>query len=148
MPLMTERENAFPLDFYVDDPSPHPWKFRPQGYLVVILSDADEGHRAEAALVAAGFASRDVKVYAGTQILANYQVYAERRSVTDKVAASVVDDSEGRELYLELAREGRSALWLRLPVEDDVAKALRVLADFSYLHARHYGSETATDFHV
>ena len=53
------------MDFYVDDPSPRPWKFRPEGYLVVILYDADEGQRSEAALVARGFAPRDIKVYTG-----------------------------------------------------------------------------------
>ena len=41
---MDEPENAFPMDFYAEDPSPRPWKFRPEGYLVVILSDADEAN--------------------------------------------------------------------------------------------------------
>ncbi len=69
---MDEGETAFPMDFYVEDPSPRPWKFRPEGYLVVILSDGDEGQRAEAALVANGFIPRDIKVYTSKQILANY----------------------------------------------------------------------------
>ena len=62
---MDEDANTFPMDFYVEDPSPRPWKFRPEGYLVVILSDAEEGRSAEGALVAGGFAPRDVKVYTG-----------------------------------------------------------------------------------
>jgi hypothetical protein len=60
----------------------------------------------------------------------------------------MADDVEGRELYLGYAREDRSALWLRLPDETDVPKALRVLADYDYLHRRYYGSEQQTDFHV
>jgi hypothetical protein len=68
--------------------------------LVVILSDAEEGQRAEGALVAGGFAPRDVKVYTGRQILENYEVYATRRNITDRLAGSVIDDAEGRELYL------------------------------------------------
>ena len=100
---MDEHENAFPMDFYVRDPSPRPWKFRPKGYLVVILSDAEEGQRAEADLVSNGFAPRDVKLYTGKQILENYEVYAARRNTTDKVVGSVVDDSDGRELYLDYA---------------------------------------------
>ena len=71
-----------------------------------------------------------------------------RRTITDKVAGSVVDDSEGKELYLVYAREGRSALWVRLPNEDDVPKVLRVLADHRYLHTRYYGVGKQTDFHV
>lgn len=145
---MDEHENTFPMDFYVDDPSPRPWKFRPDGYLVVILSDTDEGERAEAALVVGGFAPRDVKVYTGTQILANYEVYAGRRNITDKVAGAVIDDAEGRELYLGYAREDRSALWLRLPDETQVSKALRVLADVNYLHTRYYGAGKQEDFRV
>ena len=39
-------------------------------------------------------------------------------------------------------------MWLHLPNEDDVRKALRVLADYNYLHTRYYGSEQQTDFHV
>jgi hypothetical protein len=145
---MNEDANSFPMDFYVDDPSPRPWKFRPEGYLVVILSDAEEARRAEAELLTAGFAQRDIKVYAGEQILENYEVYVSRRTVTDKMVGSIVDDSEGRDLYLEYAREDRSALWLRMPDEDDAPKALRVLADRNYLHARYYGAEKQTDFHV
>ena len=145
---MDESENTFPMDFYVEDLSPRPWKFRPEGYLVVILSDADEGQRAEAALVAEGFVPRDVKLYTGKQILANYEVYARRRTITDKVAGPVIDDTEGKELYLGYAREDRCAMWVRIPNEDDVPKALGVLADFQYLHTRYYGDEKQTDYQI
>ena len=107
---MDEGENSFPMDFYANDASPHPWKFKPEGYLVVILSDADEAQRAEADLVEHGVAARDVKLYTGKQILENYEVYLGRRNVTDKVIGSVTADSEGRELYLGYAREDRSAM--------------------------------------
>ena len=145
---MDEPENAFPMDFYAEDPSPRPWKFRPEGYLVVILSDADEALRAEASLVTHGFAPRDVKLYIGKQILENYEVYVGRRNVTDKVVGSVVDDSEGKELYLAYAGEDRCAMWVRIPDEDGVSKALRVLADHEYVHTRYYGSDRQTDFNV
>jgi len=108
---MDEHENAFPMDFWAEDRSPHPWKFRPVGYLVVILSDAEEAHRALSSLVSQGFASRDVKLYTGKQILENYEVYAGRRNIADKVVGSVVSDSEGRELYLDYARQDRCAMW-------------------------------------
>ncbi len=145
---MDEDANTFPMDFYADDPSPHPWKFQPDGYLVVILSDAEEGERAEAALVAAGFAAHDVKRYPGERILETYEAYAARRNLVDKVVGAVVDDAEGRDLYLAYAREGACALWLRLPNEADVPKALRVLADRSYVHTRYYGSGKQEDFRV
>jgi hypothetical protein len=143
-----DSENTFPMDFYADDPSPRPWKFQPKGYLVMILTDADEAQRAEAALVADGFAARDVKVYTGKQILQNYETYLGHRNITDSVAGSVIDDAEGKELYLGYAGEGRSALWLRLPDEDRVRKAMLVLADFDYLLGRYYGAKGQTDFRV
>ena len=145
---MDEDANTFPMDFYVDDPSPRPWKFRPEGYLVVILSDAEEGQRGETALVANGFAPRDIKLYTGKQILENYQTYFGRRTIMDKVAGPAVDDAEGRELYLSYAREDRSAMWVRIPDANKVPKALRVLADFNYLHTRYYGAENQTDFQL
>lgn len=93
---MDEGENTFPMD--VDrDPSSRPWKFRPEGYLVVILADEDEGKQAEAALVAAGFAAQDVKLYTGKQILENYEAYKEQRTITAKVVGAVVDDTESRD---------------------------------------------------
>ena len=145
---MDESENTFPMDFYARDPSPRPWQFRPKGYLVVILSDEEEGERAEADLVTHGFAPREIKLYTGKQILENYEVYMGRRTTTDKVVGSIVDDSEGRDLYLGYARQDRCAMWVRIPDEEDVPKALRVLADHHYVHTRYYGSEQQTDFNV
>ena len=75
-------------------------------------------------------------------------MYAGRRSTADKVVGSIVDDSEGRELYLGYAREDRCAMWVRIPDEEDVSKALRVLADHEYVHTRYYGSQRQTDFTV
>ena len=143
---MDESENTFPMD--ITDPSSRPWNFRPQGYLVVILAGTEEAQRAEAALVDRGFAPRDIKLYTGKQILDNHEEYMGRRGVTSKAVGSVADDAEGRELYLGYAREDRCALWLRIPDEADVPKALRVLADHQYLHTRYYGSERQTDFHI
>jgi hypothetical protein len=144
---MDEDENAFPMDS-ITDLAARPWKFRPEGYLVVILADTEEAQRAKEALVGGGFAPQDVKLYTGEQILENYEVYNEQRTVTGKVVGSVVDDQEGRELYLAYAREDRCALWLRIPNEAGVPKALRVLADHDYVHTRYYGSERQTDFNV
>jgi hypothetical protein len=123
-------------------------ELKPEGYLVVILADDDEAQRAQADLVTHGVAPRDVKLYTGKQILENYEVYAVRRNVTDKVVGSVVDDSEGRELYLDYARQGRCAMWVRIPDEEDVPRALRVLANHNYVHTRYYGSEQQADFKV
>ena len=144
---MDQGENIFPLDITERGHGERPWKFRPEGYLVVILSDEDRAQRVEAALIEDGFASQDIKLYPGEQILGNYEIHQGQRGMADKVVGAVTDDFEGRDLYLDYAREGRCALWLRVD-EYRVPKALRVLADCRYLHTRYYGSTTETDYHV
>jgi hypothetical protein len=131
----------------VTDPSSRPWKFRPRGYLVVILASSEEAQCAEIALVAEGFAARDIKFYTGKKILNNQEEYTSRRGVTSKVVSPLIEDVEGRELYLRYARDDRAAMWVRIPDEREVPKALRVLADHDYLHTRYYGSEQ-TDYHL
>jgi hypothetical protein len=144
---MTDGENVFPLDITERAAGRRPWKFRPEGYLVVMLPDTDEARRAEEALVTHGFAPHDIKCYPGEQILATYEIYKGQRDLADKVVGAVADDSEGRDLYLGYARQDRCALWLRVP-ESRVPKALRVLADRAYLHTRYYGATSETDYHV
>jgi hypothetical protein len=39
-------------------------------------------------------------------------------------------------------------MWVRIPDEENVPKALRVLADRDYVHTRYYGSGQQTDFNV
>ena len=143
---MDESENTFPMD--IREGSSRPWNFRPGGYLVVILASEDEAERAERALVAEGFASRDIKLYTGKQILANQEEYLSRRGVPSRIVGSVVDDVEGRALYLGYARDERCAMWVRIPDESKVPIALRVLADHDYLHTRYYGSAGQTNYHL
>ena len=142
---MERSENTFPMDG--TDPSSRPWKFRPNGYLVVILASSEEAHRAEAALVAQGFATRAVKLYTGEQILEIQADYMSRRGVMSKAVSPLIEDIEGRELYLAYAREDRAAIWVRIPDEHEVRKALRILADHDCLHTRYYGRQQ-TDYHV
>ena len=143
---MDDRENTFPMD--VIDPSSRPWKFRPRGYLVVILASSEEAQRAETALVAQGFATRDIKLYSGKKILDDQEEYMSRRGVTSKIVGSLIDDVEGRELYLGYARDDRCAMWVHIPDHGEVPKVLRVLADHDYLHTRYYGSAQQTDYHL
>jgi hypothetical protein len=146
---MSDRDDAFPMDIFDrDHPTHRAWNFRPRGFLVVMLTDAGEAERAEAALAAAGFAPSDLKRYDAEEIVANFAAYLERIGAADKLLGTVLDDVEGRDRYVAYAREGLSALWARIPDEDRVPKALRVLADFDYRHARYYGDGTRTDLEI
>jgi hypothetical protein len=121
---MDEDETTFPMDVTDDDDlSSRPWNFRPEGYLVVIIADVQEARRAETALARGGFALGDVKLYTGTQILENQEVYIGRRSLATKLIAAVVEDVKGQELYLAYARQDRCAMWVRIPDEGRVAKS-------------------------
>ena len=140
---MNDDETIWPMD-----PSLSPLVFRPQGYLAAILADGEEGERAKATLTSAGYGPEDMILYSGEEILANHELYDERRSVGGKIVGAVTDDTEGREMYLGYAREGRCALWVRIPDESDVPKALRALAEHDLLHTRYYGDERQDDIHI
>jgi len=122
--------------------------FRPTGFLVVMLVGADEARAAASALMESGFAERDLKLYTSEEILANYDRYVEDRTVPERLAGVVTDDVEGRDLYLSYAREGRSALWMRIPDEQDVRKALQVLSGHPYVHSRYYGASGVQDVNL
>jgi hypothetical protein len=122
--------------------------FRPIGFLVVMLVGADEARAAAAALRESGFAEGDLKVYTAEEIQANYDRYMKDRTVPERLAGVVTDDVEGRDLYMSYAREGRSALWMRIPDERDVRKALQVLSGHPYLHSRYYGPNGVQDVHL
>jgi hypothetical protein len=122
--------------------------FRAEGFFVVILPDTGEGQETAAALEEAGMSGNDLKLYSSDDIMRIHEQYVERRSVVAKVVGAMMDDDAGRDLYLGYAKEGRSALWARLPDKTGIPKVLRVLADRDYLHARYYGEDGVQDFHL
>jgi hypothetical protein len=134
-------QRRFPMD--VTD---EPWHFHPDDHLVVILHDEAEAAAAADTLVAAGFDASEMKTYRGEDTLANYDRYADQRSVGDRIVGAFTDDVESRRLYLEYAAAGRAALWLHVRDGSKASAALRALADVPYLHARHYGTTEATDY--
>ena len=144
---MDESENTFPMDFYVETLATSV-EVPAGGLLGRDPLRRRRGATRGVVSVSHGFASPDVKLYTGEQILENYEVYLGRRNATDRVVGSLVDDSEGKELYLAYAGEDRCAMWVRIPDESDVPKALRVLADHDYVHTRYYGSDRQTDYNV
>jgi hypothetical protein len=133
-----------------DDPPARarPLVFNPKGFLVAILEDADQAERAKAALAAAGFAQKDLRVYASQEILNSWERFLVERSVPQRVVGAVTDDPDTIEQYFGYAREGRSALWVRVPDQDDANRAVRHLTDHQVLHVRHYGHDGQEDIHI
>ena len=119
--------------------------FRPQGFLVVMLESDEEGGTAVSALRDAGYAEDDLKLWMSEEIVANYQRYVEDRTHIERLMGIVTDDVEARDQYLSYARQGRCALWMYIPDQHYVQRALRVLADRPYMHSGYYGTRGMYD---
>jgi hypothetical protein len=145
---MPDDEIIWPMGMTDRGLSDRPLVFRPQGFLVAVLTDADEAYRAVDALRAAGFADRTLRVYTGQQILADHDLCTAQRSVRRRVVGALTDDQETMSLYFGHARDGRSALWIRVEDDAETNRAIRGLADFDTLHIRHYGHRSHTDFRL
>jgi hypothetical protein len=125
-----------------------PLVFNPQGFLVAILQDADHAEQARATLADAGFAETDLRVHTSQQILDSWERFQAERSLAQRVVGAVTDDPATIELYFGYARQGRSALWVRVPDDADAKRAVRALADHQVLHFRHYGHNSQQDLHI
>ena len=86
-------------------------------------------------MVAAGFAERDLRVYTSQQILDSWERFQAERSLAQRVAGAVTDDPETIEQYFGYARQGRAALWVHVPDDDDADRAVRGLADHQVPHS-------------
>jgi hypothetical protein len=147
---MADDDIVWPVGTTAQDPdlADRPVVFRPKGFLVAILTDTDEAGRAAAALRAAGFADRKLRIFTGEQILADYARYTARQNPARRLVAGVADDPETLELYHGHARDGRAALWIHVTDDDEANRAIRSLAGFPTLHIRHYGHRKQSDFYL
>jgi hypothetical protein len=147
---MNDHPVAWPTGMGEHDPPARarPLVFNPKGFLVAILEDADQAERAEAALAAAGFAQTDLRVYTSQEILDSWERFLVERSVPQRVVGAVTDDPATIEQYFGYAREGRAALWVRVPDRDEANRAVRHLIDQQVLHVRYYGHHGQEDIHI
>jgi hypothetical protein len=123
-------EIVWPMGMTDRNLSDRPMVFNPRGFLVAILTDADEAERAVTALRAAGFADRKLRVYTSEQILADHDLYTAQRSVPRRVIGALTDDQETIALYFGHARDGRSALWVQVDDDAEADRAIRGRSDF------------------
>jgi hypothetical protein len=130
------------------DPVSRPMVFDPRGFLVAVLTDEEEAERASAALRAAGFADRKLRIFTGRQILDDYARYTAQQSLPRRVVAALTDDQETIDLYFGHARDGRSALWVHVTDDDEADRAIRGLAGCATVHIRHYGHRSQNDFYL
>jgi hypothetical protein len=144
--------NGVPWPTGMSDQDPaareRPLVFKPEGFLVAILEDADQAEQARAALADAGFAETDLRVYTSQQILDSWERFQAERSLAQRVAGAITDDPATIEQYFGYARQGRAALWVHVPEDADAKRAVRCLADHQVLHFRHYGHGSQEDIHL
>ena len=147
---MTNDEIVWPVGTTDQDPglASRPMVFHPKGFVVAILTDADEAERAVAALRAVGFADRKLRVFTSEQILDDYARYTAQQSLPRRLVAALTDDRETLELYHGHARDGRAALWVHVTDDDEANRAIRGLAGCATLHIRHYGHRRQSDFYL
>ena len=132
-----------------DGTGSNPWIFRPKGFLVAILCDPAAGERARERLVEHGFAADDLRVYTCKQILDIHAAHVANRSSARRVVRAATTDPEIPNLYYDYAREGRSALWVRVPERRDASRAMAALADDDVLHFHYYNKNGAPeDIHM
>ena len=82
------------------------------------------------------------------QVLDSWERFQAERSLAQRVAGAVTDDPDTIELYFGYARDGCSAVWVRVSEEADADRAVRCLADHQVLHFRHYGHDSQQDLHI
>jgi hypothetical protein len=144
--------NGVPWPTGMSDQDPaareRPLVFKPEGFLVAILEDADQAEQARAALADAGFAESGLRVYTSQQILDSWERFQAERSLAQRVAGAITDDPATIEQYFGYARQGRAALWVHVPEDADAKRAVRCLADHQVLHFRHYGHGSQEDIHL
>jgi hypothetical protein len=147
---MADDDFVWPVGTTAQDPelADRPVVFRPKGFLVAILLDEDEAGRAAAALRAAGFADRELRIFSGEQILADYARYTARQNRPRRAVAAVADDPDTLALYHGHARDGRAALWVHVHDDDEAGRAIRALSGSAALHIRHYGQDRQRDFYL
>jgi hypothetical protein len=145
-----EEEVVWPWGMTEADPDPatRPWVFRPQGFLVAVLGDAEKAEGAKAALRAAGFAEKDLRSYPGQQVLEDRERFLAQQGPLRRVVGEVTSDSEAVALFSQYAREGRSFLWVHAGDREGANRAIHSLASYEVLHLRYYGRDTLEDIHV
>ena len=144
---MDENEVVWPWGMEESDPDPasRPMIFNPQGFLVGVLEDRDGAERAGQALVEAGFAEHEHRIFTGEQVVDDRERFLAQQSPGRRLVGKVTSDTKAVELFLSYARAGRSFLWVRAPGREDANRAIRALSTHRVLHFRYYGGGGVED---
>ena len=130
------------------DPASRPWVFRPEGFLVVVLSDAHEAERASTALGAAGVPDGHRRIYTGEQVMDERQRFVAQQGAGRRLVEKLTIDADVLQLFIDYAESGRAFLWVRVPRREDANRAIRAMGGHQVLHYRYYGDNSVEDIHL
>ncbi len=120
--------------------------FYPKHYIVTIFGDQSDADSAVADLMAAGFATKDVGTWPGSEVVANHEAYVADRGLLQKIGSRL--PSEEHDVlndYIEQGRAGAVFLTVFAPEEGQRQTAAPILANNDGALMRYYGDNTITN---
>lgn len=118
----------------------------PRHYVVTVIPDRERPEQAVADLRADGFASDDVELWSGEQVLANHEPYLAQHGLRERLGRLFPgEESEVLEEYLEEARNGANFVTVRAPDEEPRGRAAAILKGHLGHAMRYYAKYTFTD---
>jgi hypothetical protein len=144
---MAVRDLPWPFGDSDGGPASRPRVVRLEGVLVAVLEDGPAGERARAALVDR-VGEDGLRLYDGATIVAYDEEFRAARGLAGRVAGAVLDDRPTMGRYVDYGREGRSALWVRVPTPEDADAVVRLLSDHPVLHIWYHGHDGVETLHI
>ena len=135
---VTERRSNWPFPPTDGGPSSRPRIVDLENVLIAIVADPAE---AERALREAGFTDERLRAYSSEQMLTYDAQFRASRGLVDRAIGTVVDDRGAMADYVDHAREGRGALWVRVTDRQDANRVIRRLADHGLVHVWFHGRD-------
>src|SRR5512147_1039851 len=123
--------------------------FYPTGYVLSVFPDADAADRAVAALVAAGFATHDLVVATGAEVLAYSGALRADRGLFSRfeqfVSGLYGDEGTLADELVGLAERGHQFVAIRAPDDAATTRAAGAVHAFAPVVLRKFDSLTFTD---
>ncbi|MGZ6977412.1 MAG: hypothetical protein ACXVJW_04835 [Acidimicrobiia bacterium] len=138
---MAEREDRWPFGASDGGPADRPLNVEMEGVLVAILESDGAGEHAIASLTHIGIPEGRLRFYRSAEILIYEEEFRSDRTLAGRLVGGFVDDADSMAQYVEFGREGRSAVWVLVPLREDANRVVRCLADEKTLFIWYHGHD-------
>ena len=120
--------------------------FYPTGYVLSVFPDAAHADRAVAALRAAGFATDDLVIATGAEVLVYSGAEALSATVRALVAGLVADEATLADELVGLAERGHTFVAIHAPDDAATTRAVEAVHALAPVVLRKFDRQTYTDF--